>query len=145
MEGWRQFLDTIGGELPGFTIGNITVPFDACLRCAAYPKNDDPALRFEWVVVGCVSILAPVYTVYGVRYERKGKERLNSKIFFDLSSSELGHVSAILCKSIEAAFGFSALPREIADTRIPLIVDPQQPPNTTLFHALFTGQPESVP
>jgi hypothetical protein len=145
MEPWRQFIDALGGELPGFTIGNVTVPFDACFRCAAYPKHDDPAPRFEWVVVGCVSILAPVYTVYGVQYARKGKERLNSKVFFDLSSSELGHVSDIIGRRIEAVLGFSALPREMADTHVPLFVDPQQPPNTTLFHALFTGQPESVP
>jgi hypothetical protein len=145
MDRWRQFLDSLSGELPGFTIGNITVPFDACLRCAAYPKNDHPAPQSEWVIVGCASILAPVYTVYGVRFARRGKERIDSKIFFDLSSSGLADASNIICRKIEAAFGFHALPREVADTRVPLFVDPQQPPNTTLFHALFTGQPESVP
>ena len=145
MDRWRQFLDALGGELPGFTMGNVTVPFDACFRCAAYPKNCDPAPQSEWVIVGCASILAPVYTVYGVRFARKGKERLSGEIFFDLASSGFADASNIICSKIEAVFGFSVLSREVAGTRVPLFVDPQQPPNTTLFHALFTGQPESVP
>lgn len=145
MDRWRTFLEKLGGELPGFTIGNVTVPFDACFRCAAYPRNDDPTLRFEWVVVGCVSILAPVYAVYGVQYEREGKDRINSKIFLDSPPLEMADAWRVVSRAIEATFGLSALPRELADMRVPLFVDPQQPPNTTLFHALFTSQPESVP
>ncbi|WNG45335.1 hypothetical protein F0U60_15415 [Archangium minus] len=47
-------------------------------------------------------------------------------------------------KVIDAGHGAEALPREIAETRIPLIVDLLEPPDTTLFHALFATDPENV-
>jgi hypothetical protein len=53
--------------------------------------------------------------------------------------------AGIIARRIVETFGAHALPREIAETAVPLFVDPQQPPNTTLFHALFTSQPERVP
>jgi hypothetical protein len=51
----------------------------------------------------------------------------------------------IVSRRLETTFGVSTLPREIAETPIPLYVEPKEPPNTTLFHALFTSEPESLP
>jgi hypothetical protein len=141
---WREFLDTLEKELPGFTLGNATCPFDACFRCSAYSEID-ASPQLDWAVIGCVSILAPVYTVYGVRYELKGKQRLSSKVFLDSLPEEMRAPSEIIARKIEETFGTSAFPREWNQLPVPLYVDPQQPPNTTLFHALFTGQPDSVP
>jgi hypothetical protein len=142
MEHWRAFLDVLQGELPGFKLGNATCPVDACFRCSAWAV--DPSPQLDWAVVGCVSILAPVYTVYGVRYEPKGKQRFSSTLFLDPLPEEMRVPSEIIARKIEETFGASAFPREWNQFPVPLFVDPQHPPNTTLFHALFTGQPDSV-
>lgn len=142
---WWSLLDELKKELPGFTIGNATATPDACFRCAAYsPAGDGPNGR-RFVVVGCVSILAPVYTVYGVEYIRRDNKRHNPRAFFAPLPAEMQHSADVISRRIEATFRVSALPRDLADIRIPLHVEPMEPPNTTLFHALFTSEPESLP
>ncbi|EPX58441.1 hypothetical protein D187_003913 [Cystobacter fuscus DSM 2262] len=42
-------------------------------------------------------------------------------------------------------FGFSAVSREIAETPVPLFAGLIEPPETTLFHTLFTNAPSSIP
>ncbi|MFL5356068.1 MAG: hypothetical protein ACJ8AN_25805, partial [Archangium sp.] len=111
-------------------------------RCSVYLKSENQPRH--WVVVGCVSILAPVYTVFGVRNTYTGKER-SDQVFFEPLPPEMQAPADLIARRIEARFEASKLPREIADTPIPLFVDPQEPPNTTLFHALFSSSPESVP
>lgn len=95
--------------------------------------------------MGCVSILAPVYTVYAVQYELSGSKRSGHQLFFGVLPSEMRGIAVELSRKIEAVFGFQELAREIAETPILLLVDPQHPPRTTLFHALFTSQPASLP
>lgn len=145
MDQWGAFVRSLGGDLPEFTVGNVTAPVDACFRCAAYPKTESVSSELRWVLVGCVSILAPVYTVYGVQYRYSGQKRMGHELFFEPLPQAVQAPAEVIARRIETALGVSALPREIAETRVPLFVDPQQPPHTTLFHALFTGQPESVP
>ncbi|MFL5343300.1 MAG: hypothetical protein ACJ8AT_00805 [Hyalangium sp.] len=142
---WRAFLRDLTGELPGFTIGDATTTFDACLRCAAYPERESTPPHVDWAVVGCISILAPVYTVYGVQYEYSGKERISHRVFLEPLPPEMRGPATTIARKIESTFGASLLPREVGEVPIPLFVDPQQPPNTTLFHALFVSQPERVP
>jgi hypothetical protein len=145
MEQWGACVRALNRDLPGFTLGNVTAPVDACLRCAAYPETpfERPGLR--WVVVGCVSILAPVYTLYGVQYAYSDTKRIGHKVFFEPLPPEMQAPADIIAQGLESTFGVSKLPRQLAETPVPLFVDPQQPPNTTLFHALFISQPESVP
>jgi hypothetical protein len=144
LEQWWAFLDELKRELPGFTLGDATATCDVCFRCAAYsPTNlQKPPLR--WAVVGCVSILAPVYTVYGAQSEHGPTGRIDRALFEPLPPEMRGPAD-VIARRIEATFGVSALPRELAETPVPLIVDPKEPPDTTLFHALFTSQPESIP
>jgi hypothetical protein len=142
---WFAFLEDLERELPGFSIGDATATCDASFRCAAYPETNPSSPRFRWAVVGCVSILAPVYTVYGVRYDYRGPERVGAKLFFELLPSELRVAADRIGGRIEATFGASALPWTVAQRSISLFVDPLEPPDTTLFHALFTAQPASVP
>jgi len=107
--------------------------------------NHEEGLReFRWGVVGCLSILAPVYTVYGVQHEYQGKKFVDGKVFFDPLPPEMQALAEVVGRKIEAMFGVEALAREIAETRIPLIVDFVEPPATTLFHALFASDPENV-
>jgi hypothetical protein len=142
---WRAFLRDLGGDLPEFIIGDATTTFDASFRCAAYPPRDKIPPHLDWVVVGCVSILAPVYTVYGVQYECSNGKRSRHSLLLGSLPPEMQTPAAAIAKRIQAAFGWGELPREMAETPVALFVDPQQPPNTTLFHALFASQPERVP
>lgn len=145
LDQWHAFLDELEQALPGFTIGDGTATPDACFRCVAYPVTGRPLPPFDWVVVGCVSILAPIYMVYGVEYERDGRTRRGSRISFEPLPPRMRLAADVLARKIEATFGVSALPRELAETPVPLVVEWKEPPETTLFHALFTNQPESVP
>ncbi|MFL5358193.1 hypothetical protein [Archangium sp.] len=143
MDQWRAFLRELGGALPGFTLGNATATCDACFRCSVYLKSENQPRH--WVVVGCVSILAPVYTVYGVQYDYRDGKRIGDKVFLGPLPPEMQAPASVVARSIEATFGIEALSRELAETPVPLIVEPKEPPNTTLFHALFISQPERVP
>ncbi|HEX5752462.1 MAG TPA: hypothetical protein VFZ09_40025 [Archangium sp.] len=149
---WHMLLDELQAALPRFLIGNATATCDACFRCSVYMEREplhsnqgNEQLTRRQVVVGCVSILAPVYTVYGAQYDYRGKERIADRAFFEPLPPEMRALAEIVARKIEARFGVEAVPREIAETRIPLIVGPREPPETTLFHALFTAWPESVP
>jgi hypothetical protein len=145
LDRWWAFLDELKKELPGFTIGNATATPDACFRCAAYAPVENLANTRRFVVVGCVSILAPVYMVYGVEYQRINNKRHGPRAFFEPLPAELRHPADVISRRIEATFGVSALPREIAEAPIPLYIEPVEPPNTTLFHGLFTSEPGSLP
>jgi hypothetical protein len=141
---WWALMDELKKDLPGFTIGNATATPDACFRCAAYSPGSESSTR-RFIIVGCVSILAPVYTIYGVDYVSVDKRRHDARVFFEPLPAEMRSPADVISRRIEARFGVSALPRDIADIRIPLYVEPVEPPNTTLFHALFTSEPESLP
>jgi len=146
MDRWWAFLDELRQDLPDFTIGDATATPDACFRCAAYaPRTDDPSAVTQFIVVGCVSILAPVYTVYGVEYPGNDTKRLNARVCFEPLAPALRQVAEVIARRIEATFKVTALPQGAAETRIPLYVEPREPPETTLFHALFTGEPASLP
>jgi hypothetical protein len=145
LDRWWALLDELKKELPGFVIGNATATPDACFRCAVYSLMGERSDSRRFVVVGCVSILAPIYTVYGVEYERGNSRRRGSRVFFEPLPAEMRHPADVVSRKIEAAFRVSALPRDIAEVRVPLYVEPVEPPKTTLFHALFTSEPESLP
>ena len=146
IDGWHSFLRDLRQELPNFTIGDGTATPDACFRCVAYPVKGRPLPPHHWVVVGCVSILAPVYIVYSVKYGRVGdRTRLNPRLDFEPFPPEMDLPARIIAKKIEETFGASKLPREIAEIPVPLFVKWVEPPETTLFHALFTNEPDNVP
>lgn len=142
---WWAFLDELKRELPEFTLGNATATPDACFRCVAYSPPRHPPDPYRFIVVGCVSILAPVYTVYGVEYEQGDAQRRHLRVVYEPLPSSMRHPADIIARRIEATFGVAALPREAAETPVPLHVEPMEPPRTTLFHALFTSEPASLP
>ncbi|HEX5751118.1 MAG TPA: hypothetical protein VFZ09_33140 [Archangium sp.] len=145
VERWKAFLKDLQQELPGFSIGNVVTTADASFRCIAYPVKGTPPPSFDQAVVGCVSILAPVYIIYGVEYERTGASRSNPRIVFEPLPPGMRFPADVIARRIEAVFGVSALPRDIAEVPVPLFVEWKEPPNTTLFHALFTSEPGNLP
>ena len=99
----------------------------------------------RFIVVGCKSILAPVYTIYGVEYGREDTGRRSPKVVFAPLPERMQPIAEVIAQQLESLYGVSLLPREVADTPVPLYIEPMEPPHTTLFHALFTSEPESLP
>jgi hypothetical protein len=142
---WWGLLDELRKEFPQLTVGDATATPDACFRCAVYaPVEGDPSGTHR-LVVGCVSILAPVYTVYGMEYERIQEGRRNPRVSFEPLPEPMRSLAKVISSKLEATFGVSALPREVAQMPVPLVVQWKEPPEATLFHALFTSEPQSVP
>ncbi len=62
-----------------------------------------------------------------------------------------GHCTRLLscrqgaCSQAGRKPGSSKLPREVAETPVRLFVQWVEPPETTLFHALFSNEPDNVP
>lgn len=79
------------------------------------------------------------------RVSKNGRKRVGHELLFEPLPLEMRGVADVISQRLEATFGVSALPREIAETPVPLFVDPHQPPSTTLFHALFTSEPRNLP
>jgi hypothetical protein len=142
LDEWFAFLDELRMALPEFRVGDATAPPDGAFRCMVFTDPDKPT-GFD--VVGCKSVVAPVYTVYGVCFDQVNRRRRNVRLFFESLPEELLRPAEVIARKLEATFRVEALPREIADTPIPLIVDSVEPPHTTLFHALFTSRPDSLP
>ena len=141
---WNSLLRTLKGDLPGYIVGSAVVPADASFRCVVYPAKES---RREscWVVVGCVRILAPVYVVYGVECDCVEGQLKNPRANLFQPPPGMALPAKVVARAIEETFGFSELPHEIAETPVPLFVNWQEPPQTTLFHALFTSEPSSIP
>jgi hypothetical protein len=142
LDKWWALLDELEEELPGFIIGDGTATVNPSFRCVAYSGRRAP---HRFAVVGCLSILAPLFTVYGLEFEETEETRRVSRVCFEPLPAEMQEPARVMARKIEAAFGASALPREVAETPIPLFVEWMAPPNTTLFHALFASRPEIIP
>ncbi len=142
LDQWWAFLEELEGALPEFTIGDATTTSDANFRCVAY-WGEKP-LR-DFAVVGCVSIIAPVFIIYGLEFGVAKGRRTVRRVCFEPLPAEMQKPARIMADKIEKTFKVSALPRELAETPVPLFVERKEPPHTTLFHALFTHMPESVP
>ncbi|WNG39772.1 hypothetical protein F0U61_43420 [Archangium violaceum] len=142
---WLAFQKELKGELTEFDIGDYTGP-GPCFCCVAYPRSSSrPQPDLRWVVVGCVSFLAPVYIVYGVQFDYSNSERIFKKLAFWPLPPEIQAAADTIARRIEATFAVTALPHELAELRVPLYVQFTEPPETTLFHALFLDSPENLP
>ncbi|XXF80681.1 hypothetical protein P2318_13285 [Myxococcaceae bacterium GXIMD 01537] len=145
MESWRAMLEDLRRQRPDFTFGEITTTADTCFRCGAYPPGAAAQPTRRWAVVGCMSIIAPVYSVYAVRHDYLHGEVVDIHLLFDPLPPELRADARLLAEHIETRFRIDALPPELAALPVPLFVELKEPPHTTLFHALFSSQPTSIP
>ncbi|HZH14962.1 MAG TPA: hypothetical protein VE057_11465 [Archangium sp.] len=142
---WWALLEELETALPGLKLGDATATRDACFRCVASPSGTSSQSKSRWAAVGCLSIMAPVCFVYGVQLEYRGAERVGQKAHFGPLPPEIRHAADVMTRKLEATFGATALPRELAQVRVPLFVEFKEPPETVLVHALFTSSPESIP
>lgn len=145
---WRAMLEELGKDLPGVSIREVTAPSDICFRCAVrLPEQQKPAPLVQ-VLVGCLSMIAPVYTVYGLQYEYRPRgppRRMNERLFLKDLPPEMREPADAIARRMEVTFGVGRLPPDVAATAVPLYVGITAPPHAMLFHALFSDQPDSVP
>jgi hypothetical protein len=77
---WSAFRARLRSELPKhYSTGETYATDDGALRCLVYLPRELRTPTSNWVVVGCVSLLAPVYFVYGVEYDQLGDRLLNHR------------------------------------------------------------------
>jgi hypothetical protein len=145
MEPWKAFRATLRSELSNYIIGETYPSADGGPRCIIYPPKDSRTPSSNWLVVGCVSLLAPVYFVYGAECDYSEGYLRNIRASFEPPPPGMSLPAQVVARTIEASFGFSAVPREVAETPVPLFAGLLQPPKTTLFHTLFTSAPSSIP
>lgn len=144
---WEALLKELQGALPECKVWDYTPPTaNPSLGALVYPPGEDVMHRphITWTVAGYLSILAPVYTVHCVRREFLGHQLRSAKAFLGPIPLELRSIAAVVAQGIEAHYGATALPLEVAQTPVPLYVHLVKPPETTLFHALFTADPENI-
>ena len=142
---WLKLDQELQQELPGFIISSGVSAHEHCFQCVAYSGFKPGGFpRFRLAVAGCISILAPVYIVYGLEYDLTRSEVHYPKLSFEPLPPEMRGPADLISRKLETTFDVRKLPREVAETPIPLIVRWKEPPETTLFHALFTSLPENV-
>ncbi len=145
MAPWREFRAHLSQALPSFLVGETYSTHDGGPRCIVYPPKASLAPTSNWVVVGCISLLAPVYVVHGVVYDCIDGRLRNPVVSFEPPPPDMALPVRMVARMIETAFGYSAVPRGILDTPVPLVAGSREPPDTTLFHALFTNEPARLP
>jgi hypothetical protein len=144
---WLALVEDLQQKLPGYSIYNSTVPVDPSFRFTIRPPKERLKPRLDQMVVGCLSLIAPVYSVYGLQHEYRRRKRVmsaNDRLFLDELPQELREPADVAARRIEAHFGVERLTPEVAATPVPLYVDITFPPHATLFHALISEQADSV-
>lgn len=145
MEPWHTFLNELEKELPNLIVGDTLSTSDGGPRCLVYPSKESRSPTGHWVVVGCISLLAPVYMIYGVEFDYAAGGLRQERASFEQPPPSMILPAKIVAGKIEKTFGFSAVPREIAETPVSLFVGGQEPSAAKLFHALFTSDPSVIP
>ncbi|NOK31856.1 hypothetical protein D7W79_00780 [Corallococcus exercitus] len=142
---WRGFLGQLRTLFPEGSVGDGTGPTRCSFRCIVYPAKGVPMPPIPWAVVGCMSVLAPVFTVYGITFEYEGRKRRAARLHLTPLPGAMQETARVVARELEARFHVTELPREVAATPVPVIVDWTQPPRTTLFDALFDSDPTNIP
>ncbi|MBN8229329.1 hypothetical protein JYK02_17610 [Corallococcus macrosporus] len=144
---WGAFVRKLREAIPSCDVWDYAPGLaNPSFGALVYPHHEKIMRRPQkvWVVAGYLSILAPVYTVHCVRKEYLGNQLRSAKAFLGPIPLELQGITDTVARHIEAEFGATALPLEVAQTPVPLYVNLMKPPETTLFHALFTSEPGNI-
>lgn len=145
VEQWDGFRQHLKALLPGCSMGDGTTTSQASFRCIVYPAKGSPMPPIPWAVVGCMSILAPVFTVYGITFEYEGRKRRAARLNLTPLPGPMEETARIIARELQSRFHVNELPREVAATPVPVVVEWTEPPKTTLFDALFDSDPTNIP
>jgi hypothetical protein len=142
---WKAFKAALRNALPNYKAGETYPSDDGGPRCLIYLPKESWSPTSNWTVVGCVSLLAPVYFVHSVEWDYIDGRVQNSRAHFEQPPPNIAWPTQVVARTIEKMFGFTALPRELAETPVHLYAGLIEPPKTTLFHTLFTSEPSNIP
>ncbi|HEX2570008.1 MAG TPA: hypothetical protein VH877_10665 [Polyangia bacterium] len=119
---WDEFRAALKKALPDCSFWDTTVPrSQACRRLRVYlcPPEAPPGQPEYTVVVGLVSILAPVYSLYESHYVRKSDGNYTEPRIRWLFSDQTAPYARVLAEHIEEYFGCCPLPPEVGRIRVP--------------------------
>lgn len=150
LDWWHGFSEELRRSFPHLVTGNHPATCDSSWKYLVYENTGCKPPAFRFVVAGCVSVLAPVYTIYAVQYDfgeyyMTGPRRLNPRLSLTPFPPEMREIGDIMARKIEEYFKAELLPREILETPVPLIANFQEPPHTNLLHVLFSSEPCALP
>lgn len=118
---WPVFIGRLKEEFAGCTIWNRTIPHqDPSYVCQIFLSKVSPGSGYYDAVVCLLSLLAPVYAIYGIRDIDKQEHWLR----FPPLPEEYQEHETRLAALIEAEFGFTRLSKEVLLTPIPDLVPP---------------------
>jgi len=146
-ETWQRLKQTLRDCLSQ-GVGEMSVPVhDAGRRCAVYLDHfkDVPRGQPARIVVGAVSLIAPLYYVYGVN-RTYDDPRNPDQLLVELPPGEMKEVGEVVARCIEQVYDYRPLPVELA--RVPvegLCMDHMRFEGWTLLEALFTTDPANLP
>lgn len=120
---WDQLLARLRLALPGFWISDEMIPrLGGAYGCRVYPPEySHYGLPESLTAVGMVSYLAPVYLVYSSfqQCDPQDVQRDLPPVLSYHPEGEIALYARTLAETIEAVFGYSPLPLDIAFMPVP--------------------------
>lgn len=119
---WPAFLQRLKDQFSNCTVSNKTLPsYDPCYACQVYLTEIHPGRSLRYDAVVCLlSLLAPVYAIYGCCDVMNGE----SWTRFPPLPEEFQDHERRLAVLIEAEFGFTRLASDVLLTPTPDLVPP---------------------
>jgi hypothetical protein len=149
---WERILEGLETELPGHEFGGHTPAYHSACYFALLYRRTPPSGGQEGYrlvrVAGAVSLIAPVYLVYGtLEWVSPRPAPLPKPQLFLRPTEEMRSDAALMARRIEAVLGYHPFPLELAevpvpDVRVYHLHHDEQP---TLLSALFQSGLEYLP
>lgn len=112
---WPSFVRRLRDEFPGCKVWDKTVPwYDPSFACQISWPNGEYGESARDAIVCVLSMLAPVYAIYGMRQAAKREHWMR----FPPLPMEFQAREAQLAELIEAEFGFARLDNEVLTARV---------------------------
>lgn len=152
-EPWEALQDELEAWLPDHEFGTYTpVSQSACYACIVYLRRPRPDGRPGHRLVriaGAVSLIAPVYLVYGtvelVSPDRTEPHPAPPRLFLR-PTEEMQPTSSVMARVIEQKLGYRPFPPDFADIPVPDVRVPfLNFAPATLINAFFLSAPEYLP
>ena len=118
---WASLLNELRAAFPGRPVGNVTQPgLSACLRCCVYLEDPLPeGGRVLTRLAGAVSVLAPLYFVYGTVQHIRADDTWTRPQFFLQPPDEIRPHAELLVQHLERVLGYQPFPLELANEPVP--------------------------
>jgi hypothetical protein len=145
---WDPLHEALQREFPETITGELTVPHhDAARRFAIYLNKSPLKDGVGDILIGCVSVVAPFYFLYGAQRRFKGgQHQLPYSIFLDTLPDNMLPYARAAAQQIEQRYNYHLFPSEYLHTPVPDIsVSDVFIGNMTLLNAFFTTGLDRIP